>query len=343
MTVEVMRPGFAGWAESQGRRRATWVAVQADLAGALGVVRYLIGGSLLSAVGLYLATMVFLLGPHVLAARDPARFARLIRPRRGVWLTRVAALATGFAYALDLIPVRYLPLLAAADELVVLGIAIALLPTAIRLHRSLRASGASRASAARQVLVAVLPEQLVAVARLEFGVWRSAARWLRPRPVPSFSYGSFERLLLWSLLMLSLVEGTVFEVILRDTSLQWLRWLSLVGHAYALPMVLGLIAQTRFYPHSIDGDVLVLRDRHKSSLRIPLSTIASLDHSYCPAKHGLSLSSDTIMFSTGGATDIILRLREPLASPVGTASVVRLSLDDPRKFASAMAECLRSK
>lgn len=246
----------------------------------------------------------------------------------------VIAIGESLAVALGVVQPRDIWRLAVGAELAAAVVALTALPAMLRAVRRQRAGGASWVAALLAAAEELLPPGLLAVARVELGIYRGAFRLAAPRPRAErgalrLSYGASQRLLLYALLMVGLVELTVTDYLVRNT---FLRVPLLLLGLLTFPYLLGLVGRTKAYPHLLYDDRLLVRSGPDFALEVPLVRIARASRrTRISQRNGAHLEHDgALRLASGGQTDLLLHLTEPLPTQLGHARCLEIALDHPR-------------
>ncbi|GAA3432955.1 hypothetical protein [Kutzneria kofuensis] len=171
---------------------------------------------------------------------------------------------------------------------------------------------------------------------------RCLLAWLFRRYSPGFGYGRGFRPIVWVLVVLTIVEGCVVELVLAFI-LPGTLWpvLLLALHVYALLWVLGLLASLTTRPHVLGPDTLVLRDSVFTELTIPLAAITSFSPVARPGllRSGLKIDGDTALFAYGDA-NLAVHI-SPVDDPrLAGVRHLHITVDDRDRFLAAASDRL---
>ncbi|MFC0545811.1 hypothetical protein [Kutzneria chonburiensis] len=167
---------------------------------------------------------------------------------------------------------------------------------------------------------------------------RCLVEWLFRRRSLGFHYGRSFRPIILVLLVLTIVEGVIAELVLGYllAGTFW-PWLTLALHVYGLLWVLGVLASLEVRPHVIEDDALVLRDSAFSQLSIPLSAVRSFSKISRAGvlRSGLKVQGDVAMFAYGDA-NITVHI-EPVDDPrLAGVRQIQFTVDDRESFLAAV-------
>jgi hypothetical protein len=206
-----------------------------------------------------------------------------------------------------------------------------------RAWRAARASGARRGEALLAGLQATAPPPLVALARVELGMWQSLwwglcrRRAVLPRQT-ALSYTSRIGVMLWVTIALTPVEMAAVHVLLPwHTARVVVLVVSVVSLVWMLGFTLGL--QQR--PHVLGADQLIVRFGHLRELVVPLADVVdaraatTVDH-----PRNLQVGDGQVALSVLGESSVRLQLRPGAVVMLDGRAVdagrVLFFADDPR-------------
>lgn len=241
--------------------------------------------------------------------------------------------------------------------LVVVGIEVLLLVTAIgevvlvvRRYRRGRAAGLDLWAALEEGLAVLLPRKVARIAVLEPRLWVCLLRWISRRTGTSDREFGYHKRSQMGLILVMLAFTTPVELLVVEllAPWAWLRISLLVLGLYALLWMFGLYASLITLPHRLEENGLRLRYGALAEGFVPLSEIAAVERAQRRAPGpGDGLQTDPedggIYLTTGGKTDLTLRLRSPQTAKgpfrsTGPASTIHLAADEPGRLASKLRE-----
>ena len=241
--------------------------------------------------------------------------------------------------------------------LVVVGIEVLLLATAVgevglvvRRYRRGRAAGLDLWAALEEGLALLLPRKAARIAALEPRLWVCLLRWISRRTGTSDREFGYHKRSQMGLILVMLAFTTPVELLVVEllAPWAWLRLLLLVLGVYALLWMFGLYASLVTLPHHLEEGGLRLRHGAVAEGFVPFSEMAAVERTQRRAPgpgDGLQTDpeEDEIYLSTGGRTDLTLRLRSPhavqgLFRSAGPSPTIHLAADEPEKLASKLRE-----
>ncbi|WJZ03912.1 hypothetical protein [Corynebacterium freiburgense] len=213
----------------------------------------------------------------------------------------------------------------------------------IRRYRESRAQGASFNASAGVFFAEILPRPILKLAKHELDMWRLISFLVRrkinvPDGAITFRYGSEQRAVFIALLIVSIVEIAVVEVIVPWNTV---RIIVIVLSIYGAIWLVLFFLSFRINPHYLHDGHLVLRVGLLAKIRIELKDIASISaiHRTWENKF-LSVSDGNAVIKHGSDTNVQIRLREPILGLGDTASCfsnsVYCAVDDPKMFTSTV-------
>jgi hypothetical protein len=187
-----------------------------------------------------------------------------------------------------------------------------------------------------------MTRKTVSVLKREIRVFGSLARKVRRRPdIPAgataLRYGAAMRPLLWCMIIVSIVEVGVVELIVPWATL---RWILVILGVYGLIWVLGFAASFTVNPHTVSSAALRLRFAFLADITIPAELLASASRNVSGGhRHTVEPADGELALSVMGYTDVVVELTEPYAVDLGrkgTAQVsrVRFQADQPAEAVS---------
>uniref|UniRef100_UPI003F491481 hypothetical protein n=1 Tax=Nonomuraea bangladeshensis TaxID=404385 RepID=UPI003F491481 len=244
-----------------------------------------------------------------------------------------------------------LPVVAVA-EVVVVAMLVLEAVTAYRLYAGARRGGADRWRACRAAYEQLVPEQVRRIMGFDLKGMISLALWVarRRHGVPdgatAVSYSRAQTLTMMIFLGAMVVELVVAEVLLRAFGAPaGLRAVVLVADAYAVLIVLAVIAACVTRPHVVSEDEVRIRYGAFFDLRVPRERIAQVRQVRNFNENGtVKVDGDRLAVAVASQTNLVLELTEPVTAvrPLGRRAevrTIRLFADDP---AAALA-VLRSR
>lgn len=304
------------------------VVLRALLVVALAILSYAAHSSLLRAGACLAIGGLALLLPRWLSRKSPRQ------PRPPASRTRYLALRVLVflqAVALAVAETSDFPLIIVVGEVLAGAVALSGAGPARRRYQQERSRGTSRGESFFAGLGEVAPESLVRFARADAAILAAAARLVTPRPASErraerWRHGSAERLIFYVLAPVATVEVAVIHHLLRGTPFQLPL---LVLGLLSFPYLLGLIAQTRAFPHLLFEDRLLLRGGDGFALTIPRQAIGSVSRrTILASRERRHLRSDgTLVLPSGGRTSLHLQLCEPVPCALGEVRAVSLHVD----------------
>ncbi|MEV5559848.1 hypothetical protein AB0L44_39915 [Nonomuraea wenchangensis] len=234
-----------------------------------------------------------------------------------------------------------LPVVAVA-EVVVVAVLVLEAVTAYRLFGAARQAGADRWTAVRAAYERLVPEQVRRIVGFDLKGVISLALWVarRRHGVPdgatAVSYSRAQTLTMVIFLGAMVVELVGAEVLLRAFgATAGLRAVVLVADAYAVLIVLAVIAACVTRPHVVSGDEVRIRYGAFFDLRVPRERIARVRHVRNYNESGtVKVDGDRLAVAVASQTNLILELTEPVTAvrPLGSRAevrTIRLFADDP--------------
>jgi hypothetical protein len=175
------------------------------------------------------------------------------------------------------------------------------------------------------------------VLKQEIRVFESLARKIRRRPdIPAgataVQYGAAMRPLLWCMIIVSIIEVAVVELIVPWATL---RWILVVLGIYGLIWVLGFAASLSVSPHTVSSAALRLRFGFFADITIPAEMLASACKNVSSGhRRTVEHTNDELAVAVMGYTDVAVTLTEPIVVDLGRkgmaeVSRVRFQADDP--------------
>ncbi|KAB8194883.1 hypothetical protein FH608_017190 [Nonomuraea phyllanthi] len=244
-----------------------------------------------------------------------------------------------------------LPVVAVAEAAVVAVLVLEAV-TAYRLFRAARRGGADRWTALRAAYEQLVPEQVRRIVGFDLRGVISLALWVarRRHGVPDgatpVSYARAQTLTMMILLGAMVVELVGADVLLRAFGAPvGLRAAVLVADAYAVLIVLAVIAACVTRPHVVSDDEVRIRYGAFFDLRVPRERIAGVRPIRSFNESGtVKVDGDRLAVAVASQTNLILELTEPVTvvRPLGSraeARAIRLFADDP----TAALAVLRSR
>ncbi|MGI5490253.1 hypothetical protein [Microtetraspora malaysiensis] len=241
-----------------------------------------------------------------------------------------------------------LPVVAVAEAAVVAVLALEAV-TAYRLFRTARRGGADRWTALRTAYEQLVPEQVRRIVGFDLKGVISLALWVarRRHGVPdgatAVSYARAQTLTMMIFLGAMVVELVGAEVLLRAFGAPvGLRAVVLVADAYAVLIVLAVIAACVTRPHVVSDEEVRIRYGAFFDLRVPRERIASVRHVRNFNESGtVKVDGDRLAVAVASQTNLILELTEPVTAvrPLGSraeARTIRLFADDPTAALAAL-------
>jgi hypothetical protein len=182
-------------------------------------------------------------------------------------------------------------------------------------------------------------------------VFGSLARKIRRRPdVPAGAtavhYGGSMRPLLWCMIIVSIIEVAVVELIVPWPTL---RWILVVLGVYGLIWVLGFAASLSVNPHTLSSASLRLRFGFFTTITIPAEMLASARKNVSGGhRHTVEHTDDELAVSVMGYTDVAVELTEPYVIDLGRkgtteVSRVRFQTDDPAGAVALINEIVAAR
>lgn len=184
---------------------------------------------------------------------------------------------------------------------------------------------------------------------LELAGYRSIWRWITrepvvPRGASGFGYDKPIRTILVVFIVLSAVEIPVIDLLVRD--IPWLRWPFIVLGVWGVVTMLGILLGNLTRPHAVGPDGIRIRHGGEVDIDLRWEVIAAVER----RRHALTGAPPLSLTGSGDDTvlnqviqdhsEIEIALERPttLVLPQGevTVSAVRLSVDDPAGFMSAV-------
>ncbi|MFK4042547.1 hypothetical protein ACI2LC_42695 [Nonomuraea wenchangensis] len=234
-----------------------------------------------------------------------------------------------------------LPVVAVA-EVVVVAVLVLEAVTAYRLFGAARQAGADRWTAVRAAYERLVPEQVRRIVGFDLKGMISLALWVArrrhgvPAGATAVSYSRAQTLTMVIFLGAMVVELVGAEVLLRAFgATAGLRAVVLVADAYAVLIVLAVIAACVTRPHVVSGDEVRIRYGAFFDLRVPRERIARVRHVRNYNESGtVKVDGDRLAVAVASQTNLILELTEPVTAvrPLGSRAevrTIRLFADDP--------------
>lgn len=184
---------------------------------------------------------------------------------------------------------------------------------------------------------------------MEHAGYRSIWRWASRRPcIPQgasgFSYDRPVRTILIIFIVLSAVEVPVIDLLVHR--IPWLRWPFMALGVWGVVTMLGILLGYLTRPHAVGPDGIRVRHGGEVDIDVPWEVVASVER----RRHSLSGAPQLSLTGTSheqvlnhviqDQSDIEITLEEPttLTLPQGevTVSMVRISVDDPAGFMTAV-------
>jgi hypothetical protein len=216
-------------------------------------------------------------------------------------------------------------------------VVVAELAAAQRGYRSARRRGATGGAAISAALDAALPPVVAFLVKQEFRVFGSLVRKIRRRPdIPAgataLPYGASMRPLLWCMIVVSIIEVAVVELIVPWPTV---RWILVILGVYGLIWVLGFAASLSVQPHTLSPVALRLRFGFFADVAIPAELLVSARRNVTSGhRHTVDRRGDELAVSVMGYTDVAVELAEPYTVDLGRkgsaqVSRVQFQADDP--------------
>lgn len=147
----------------------------------------------------------------------------------------------------------------------------------VRTYRGGRAAGQDRWRALEDGLAELVPRTLARIILFEPRMLACLLGWPSHRtfqPGRAFRYDASLRALIWVVIALVIVEGTVVDLFLAVAlpGSIWI-WIALGLHVYGAVWLLGFLASVATRPHLLDEQALRLRDGIFTEITIPYDAI----------------------------------------------------------------------
>ena len=212
----------------------------------------------------------------------------------------------------------------------------------IRSYRSARNQGLGFSASLSRFADEVIPNPVIKLAKHESSMWRLVGYLLRrkiniPPNAIAFNYGSEQRAIYFVLIMISIIEIIVVELIIPWHSI---RIFVLVISIYGAIWLLLFFMSFRINPHYIDEKSVVLRIGLLEKLSVPLDEIKhvrSLQKTW--NNKFLSIGNNEAVIKHGSDTNIEIVLHSPIllvsqTNVENTEPVERIycAFDDPKNF-----------
>lgn len=215
----------------------------------------------------------------------------------------------------------------------------------LRRFRAGRAAGGHVWQAAEDGLAALVPRPLARVILVEPRMWVCLVRWVTGHyPRTGFRYDAGLRVLIWTIVGLVVVEGTIVELLLGLVlpGSVWV-WVSLGLHLYGLLALLGFLASWATRPHLFDDHGLRLRDGILAELVVPYAAVVGVRAARRPnfGRSGLKINDGAGLLAHGDATvTLTLDPTSPIAVAGRPGSLpldyMAITADEARKFVDAL-------
>lgn len=236
-----------------------------------------------------------------------------------------------------------------AIEAVLAVAALAQGAAAVRSYRAARGGGADREAAFGAAVRAVLPGPIAAVVLHEVQLIHSLLLWVRRRQhgVPpgavAVPYGRDSRAVGFAFLTVSLVELLAVELLIPWPTVRAV--LLLLG-VYGVVVMLGFVAGPIIRPHVLTEDSLRLRLGTWADVTLPLDCITKVSRRRGNADGLVAFTGTTLVLAVGNQTQLQLDLDESrpfrLGRRSGTATSIRLSVDDPAAASSVISAAVQA-
>lgn len=203
-----------------------------------------------------------------------------------------------------------------------------------------------------RLLEELFPSRLTTFLMLEIRMLETIVRWVLRRRRPAERSFRYQRRAWFGVLLAVALVVTPPEILLLHLLIPW-DWAKILVSVLAMYALLWLLAfwlALRIWPHTLEGDRLVLRWLFFDEIQVPLNIIDHViveNRRFPSLRASLTVRENVGILPVGGRTDLTLILRTPLIGtrtfrPTPPFRSLHIAVDEPQQLASALARAARS-